>query len=146
MANLPRPVLHKYQMSLMSWCPKSHIWMLHFEWLQTQFYESSDCPNPPLQATLPPSVWQHNLHLHGRKLKYGWITKPLLKSKGDTGVVEEPSHVKQLSLNQMCKIGLIQFCIQICFPVPYNSLVLVPHLLITFFLILLSGITCFVFL
>jgi hypothetical protein len=29
-----------------------------------------------------------------------------LKSKGKTCMVEEPSHVKQLSLNHVCKIGL----------------------------------------
>ncbi len=28
------------------------------------------------------------------------------KSKGKTCMVEEPSHVKQLSLNHVCKIGL----------------------------------------
>jgi hypothetical protein len=31
----------------------------------------------------------------------------MLKSKGKTCMVEEPSDVKQLSLNQMCKIGLM---------------------------------------
>jgi hypothetical protein len=30
----------------------------------------------------------------------------MLKSKGKTCMVEEPSHVKQLSLNHVCKIGL----------------------------------------
>jgi hypothetical protein len=25
-------------------------------------------PHPPLQAALPPSVWQHNLHPFGREL------------------------------------------------------------------------------
>ncbi len=30
----------------------SHIWMLYFDWLQSQHYESSDFPNPPLQAAL----------------------------------------------------------------------------------------------
>jgi hypothetical protein len=29
----------------------------------------------------------------------------MLKSKGETCVVEEPSDVKQLSLNHVCKIG-----------------------------------------
>jgi hypothetical protein len=28
------------------------------------------------------------------------------KSKGETCMVEEPPHVKQLSLNHVCKIGL----------------------------------------
>jgi hypothetical protein len=31
----------------------------------------------------------------------------MLKSKGKTCMVEEPSHVKQLSLNHVCQIGLI---------------------------------------
>ncbi len=30
----------------------------------------------------------------------------MLKRKGKTCMVEEPSHVKQLSLNHVCKIGL----------------------------------------
>jgi|LakMenEpi03Aug12_release.lakeMendotaPanAssembly.Ray.scaffolds.fasta_scaffold1953053_1 hypothetical protein len=30
----------------------------------------------------------------------------MLKSKGKTNVVEEPSRVKKLSLNHVCKIGL----------------------------------------
>ncbi len=30
----------------------------------------------------------------------------MLKIKGKTYMVEEPSHVKQLSLNHLCKIGL----------------------------------------
>ncbi len=30
----------------------------------------------------------------------------MLKSKGETCMVEEPSNVKQLSLNHVCKIGL----------------------------------------
>jgi hypothetical protein len=63
-------------------------------------------PHPPLQAALPLSVWQLNLHPFRRELKYGKITIPMLKSKGKTCMVEEPSHVKPLSLNHMCKIGL----------------------------------------
>ncbi len=42
--------------------------ILYFEWLQSQHYESSDCPHPPLQAALPPSVWQHNFHPFEREL------------------------------------------------------------------------------
>ncbi len=38
---------------------------------------------------------------------------PVLKSKGKTCIVEEPSHVKQLSLNHVGKIGLITKCIKI---------------------------------
>jgi hypothetical protein len=50
----------------------------------------------------PPSVWQQNLHPFGRELSYGYIRK----RKEKTCIVEEPSHVKQLSLNHVCKIGL----------------------------------------
>ncbi len=47
----------------------SHIWMLSFGWLQSQYCESSDCPHPPLQAALPPLPgWQHKLHPFGREL------------------------------------------------------------------------------
>ncbi len=31
-----------------------------------------------------------------------------VKKQGKTGMVDEPSHVKLLSLNQVCKIGLTQ--------------------------------------
>ncbi len=34
------------------------------------------------------------------------ITIPVLKSKWKTCMVEEPSHVKQLTLNHVCEIGL----------------------------------------
>ncbi len=74
----------------------------------TEYYESSDCPHPPLQAALPLSVWQHNLRPFRREL-----TIPMLKSKGKACMVEEPSHVKQLSLNHVSKIGL-----SVCYKVP----------------------------
>jgi hypothetical protein len=32
------------------------IWKPYFKWLQSQHYESSDCPHPPLQAAPPLSV------------------------------------------------------------------------------------------
>jgi hypothetical protein len=32
----------------------------------------------------------------------------MLKNKGKTCMVQEPSHVKQLSLNHVCKIGLTE--------------------------------------
>jgi hypothetical protein len=41
--------------------------------LQSQDYESSDCPPPPPYTGSPPpphSVWQHNLHPFGRELMY----------------------------------------------------------------------------
>ncbi len=42
----------------------------YIEWLQSQHYESSDCPPPPLQAALSPCVWQYNLHPFERELQY----------------------------------------------------------------------------
>jgi hypothetical protein len=80
--------------------------MLYFEWLQSQQYESSHYPHPPLQAALPHFVWQHYLHPFERELLYGSITTPILKSKGETCMVQEPSHVKQLSPIHVCKTGL----------------------------------------
>ncbi len=41
---------------------------VYFEWLQSQHYESSDCPPPPTTGSPPPCVWQHNLHPFERKL------------------------------------------------------------------------------
>jgi hypothetical protein len=49
-------------------------------------------------AALPSTIWKRtpvwlNYHTY-------------VKSKGKTCMVEEPTHVKQLSVNHMCKIGL----------------------------------------
>ena len=41
---------------------------IYFEWLQSQHYESSDCPHPPLQAARPPHCLEHNLHPFGKEL------------------------------------------------------------------------------
>jgi hypothetical protein len=49
--------------------------------LQSQPCVSSDCPHPPLQAALPPSVWQHNLHPFGWEVQHCLITIPMLKIK-----------------------------------------------------------------
>jgi hypothetical protein len=51
----PAMTCFKYQVYLyMCMVQKpSHISVLYFEWLQSQHYESSDCPHPPLQAALP---------------------------------------------------------------------------------------------
>jgi hypothetical protein len=104
MANQPSPVLN-IRCSCMVQMP-SHIWMLYFEGLQSQQYESSHCPHPPLQAGLPPlcmaalpsPVWKRTLV---------WLNyHTFLKSKGETCMVQEPSHVKQLSPIHVCKIGL----------------------------------------
>jgi hypothetical protein len=43
---------------------------IYFEWLQSQQYESPNCPHPPLQAA-PHFVWQHYLHPFERELLYG---------------------------------------------------------------------------
>jgi hypothetical protein len=37
----------------------------------------------------------------------------MLKSKGETCMVEEPPHIKQLSLNHVCKIGLMLYYINL---------------------------------
>ncbi len=47
----PAMTCFKYQVYLYGSKP-SHIWVLYFEWLQGQHYESSDCPH--VQAALPP--------------------------------------------------------------------------------------------
>jgi hypothetical protein len=50
----------------------------------------------------------------------------MLKSKGKTCMVEEPSHVKQLSLNHVCKVGLsllpylFSFLLSSTFPRQHN--------------------------
>ncbi len=49
---------------------------------------------------------QHYLHPFERELLHGSITIPILKRKGETCMVQEPSHVKQLSPIHVCKIGL----------------------------------------
>ncbi len=83
----------------------SYIWKLYFEQLQSQHYESSDCPPPhyrqpsPLcMAAWPSSIW--------KRTPVWLITIPMLKTKGKTCMVKEPYCVKQLSRNQLCKIGL----------------------------------------
>ncbi len=69
-------------------------------------YESSDCPHPPTtgsprplcMAAEPSPIWKRTLV----RLNY----RTYVKSKEKNCVVEELSHVKQLSLNDVCKIGL----------------------------------------
>jgi hypothetical protein len=97
MANLSWPVLKSVYLYTCMVKKPLHIWMLFFR-----------LPHPPLQAALPHSVYDSiNLTLLEEnscmvKLQYIHI----LKSKGETCMVEEPSHVKELSLNHICKIGL----------------------------------------
>jgi hypothetical protein len=54
---------------------------------------------PPLcMAALPSPIWKRTLV---------WLNyHTYLKNKGETCMVQEPSHVKQPSLIHMCKIGL----------------------------------------
>jgi hypothetical protein len=63
-------------------------------------------PTPHYRQPSPHFVWQHYLHPFERELLYGEITIPILKNKGETCMVQEPSHVKQLSLKHVFKIGL----------------------------------------
>jgi hypothetical protein len=63
-------------------------------------------PTPYYRQLSPHFVWQHYFHPFERELLYGYITIPILKSKGETCMVQEPSHVKQLSPIHVCKIGL----------------------------------------
>jgi hypothetical protein len=54
---------------------------------------------PPKYRPFPPYFeWQHYL-------QYGSIAITYLKNQRNNCMVEEPSHVKQLTLNHMCKIG-----------------------------------------
>ncbi len=103
MANQPSPVLN-IRGSCMVQKP-SHIWMLFFEWLQSQQYESSHCPHPPLQAlpplcmaALPSPIWKRTLV---------WLNyHTYFKKQRETCMVQKPSHVNQLSPIHMCKIGV----------------------------------------
>jgi hypothetical protein len=63
-------------------------------------------PTPRYRQPFPHFVWQHYLHPFERELLYGEITIPILKNKGETCMVQEPSHVKQLSPIHVSKIGL----------------------------------------
>jgi hypothetical protein len=56
--------------------------VLYFEWFQSQHYESSDCPHPPLQAALPPvygSITFTHLKENFSMVKLPYLCK---KSKG----------------------------------------------------------------
>jgi hypothetical protein len=86
MANQPSPVLN-IRCSCMVQKP-SHIWMLYLEWLQSQQYESSHCPHPPLQAALPPlcmaalpsPIWKRTLvpRVRWRKTRRTYLIGNLL--------------------------------------------------------------------
>jgi hypothetical protein len=85
--------------------------MLSFGWEQSQHYELSDCPHPTPQAALPPlplSVWQYNLQPFERILKTVICLNyhTYVKKQEKACMVEEPLHVKQLSLNHMHKKGV----------------------------------------
>jgi hypothetical protein len=63
----PAMTCFKYQVYLMVQKP-SPVWVLYFEWLQAIFMSHQTATHPPLQAALPPCVWQHNLHPFEREL------------------------------------------------------------------------------
>jgi hypothetical protein len=65
-------------------------------------------PTPHKQAALLPSYGSITFAHLIENSSMDKITIPMFKSKGKTCMVEEPPHVKQLSLNQVCKIGLIE--------------------------------------
>ncbi len=92
--------LFKYQVYMSAWFRNHHtLNAVLFEWFQSQHYEPSNCP--PFSTLYGSSALTHleetlellNYHIY-------------LKSKEETCMAEEPSHVKQLSINQVCKIGL----------------------------------------
>jgi hypothetical protein len=61
---------------------------------------------PPTTGSPPPSLYGSITFTH-LKENSSMVKLPYLcKKKGKTCMVEEPSHVKQLSLNHVCKIGL----------------------------------------
>jgi hypothetical protein len=83
--------------------------MPYFERSQSQHYES-DCPHPLLQPALPPLYGSITCTHFGEKCRIVKLKLPYLckKEKEKMCMVEEPSHVKQLSLSHVGKIGLIQ--------------------------------------
>ncbi len=52
---------------------------------------------PPMQPCLPPFVWQHNLPHLEENFSMVKLPHPMLKCIGKTQMVEEPSHVKDIS-------------------------------------------------
>ncbi len=64
-------------------------------------------PPPPTTGSPPPSLYGSITFTHLED-NSSMVKLPYLceKSKGKTCMVEEPSHVKQLYLNHVCKIGL----------------------------------------
>ncbi len=103
MTSLPWPVLN-IRCTCMVQKP-SHIWMLYLR-VFTEPMNHQTAPNPhyrqpsPLcMAAQPSPIWKRTLVC----LNY----HTYVKSKGKTCMVQEPSHVQQLPLNHMCKVGLI---------------------------------------
>jgi hypothetical protein len=60
----------------------------------------------PYDRQPSPTLYGSITFTHLEKNEYGQIAMPTLKIKGKTCMVENPAHVKQLSLIHMCKIGL----------------------------------------
>ncbi len=65
-------------------------------------------PPPPTTVSLTPLCTYGSITFTHLKENFSIVKLPYLckKSKGKTCMVGEPSHVKQLSLNIVCKIGL----------------------------------------
>jgi hypothetical protein len=64
---------------------------VYFERLQSQHYESSDCPHPPLQAALPPPVYGSITFTHLEE-NFSMVKLPNLckKSKGKAAWLGNP--------------------------------------------------------
>jgi hypothetical protein len=54
----------------------SHIWILYFEWVQSQHYKSSDSPPPPTTGN-PPHLYATRTFTH----KFGMVKLPYLCQK-----------------------------------------------------------------
>ncbi len=84
-----------------------------FEWLHIQHYVKCFAhrisPTPHQKTALPNLYRQHYICNSERTLI--WLNCHYLcqKAKIKNCLVEEPSHVRQLALNHVCKIGLMSF-------------------------------------
>ncbi len=67
-------------------CVVQKPWHMNGYRPQSQHYESSACPHPPLQAALHLSNWQHHLHSFGREFYSIMVKLQYLyeKAKGKT--------------------------------------------------------------
>ncbi len=79
----------------------SHMWMLYFEWLQSQHYESSDCPHPHYRQPSP-SLYGSITFTHLKRFLV-WLNYPTYVKKQRENLY---GYIKQLSLNHVSIIGL----------------------------------------